>query len=364
VRGPRRPRLAGWRPDPYLHVGPDRLFNPHTDRVLKAGEPGHDLLRALLADSGRGLEDGPDLEALVAGGWLIPSDTDPDRLHRLKYVSLEAHTVCNQVCFFCPVSVAPRPAHFMPMSLFERIVGEIAALGSPIEAVFMNGYNEPTTDPRFVDLVTCLHAAGLPVAVLTNGAGLTPSRSERLLDLGGLAYLCVNLSTLDRARYRRDRGHDHLAAVLENLDYVRDLPVAKRMEIVVLGDGDARHAEDTRQVRERFSASRFDVRPERLDERAEYFSGDPSRERLPGSLCGCEQMGSRPIQHLHINPHGQCVLCCQDYDETVIVGDLRTDSLVDILAGPAFARARRRVYGLETAPEEFICHRCRWALRS
>ncbi|MDP9360967.1 MAG: hypothetical protein M3P29_05890, partial [Acidobacteriota bacterium] len=39
-------------------------------------------------------------------------------------------------------------------------------------------------------------------------------------------------------------------------------------------------------------------------------------------LAGCDNLGSRPLQHLHITPRGQCVLCCEDYDERYIVGDL------------------------------------------
>ena len=73
-------------------------------------------------------------------------------------------------------------------------------------------------------------------------------------------------------------------------------------------------------------------------------------------------MGSRPIQHIHINPYGQLLLCCQDYDEKEVLGDLREQKLRDILVSEEFARARRMVYGLEEAPASYICRNCKYSL--
>ncbi len=86
---------------------------------------------------------------LLASGGLAQSTTPQIDFDR--WVSLEAHSVCNQRCFFCPVSVAPREQYFMPTELYERIITEIADLGEPIEVVAMIQYNEPTVDRRFID---------------------------------------------------------------------------------------------------------------------------------------------------------------------------------------------------------------------
>ncbi|HEV7519322.1 MAG TPA: SPASM domain-containing protein, partial [Thermoanaerobaculia bacterium] len=79
-------------------------------------------------------------------------------------------------------------------------------------------------------------------------------------------------------------------------------------------------------------------------------------------LCGCDNVGSRPLQHLHITPRGLCVLCCEDYDEKYVVGDLAQQSVDEVLRGPELARMRRWVYGLEEAPRDFICRGCTFAL--
>lgn len=357
------PLALTWRANPYLHLGPDRIYNPHTDRTLLATEPGFNELVTVFA-SGETL---PGLEgaylALAEQGWLVDSRTDPDRAFYLKYVSLEAHTVCNQACYFCPVSLAPREPYFMPMELYQRIVSEVAELRQPVEALFMISYNEPTADPRFLEQVQIIRAAGLPPATLTNGTGLTPKRVDALVEMGGLRFLSINISTLDRDRYRQDRGHDHLQQVLRNLDYAKDRAVAQDMDIVVLGTGNDNHQEDFRQITARFAGSRFNVKYFVVNDRAGYLQVGLSGRERRGRLCGCNHMGSRPIQHLHITPKAECILCCQDYSETMVVGDLNRNSLREVLTGDDFARARRQVYGFEPVPDNYICHNCEFALK-
>ena len=249
----------------------------------------------------------------------------------------------------------------MPDELYARIVRELSEYRETIETVFMINYNEPTADRRFVDQVRLLKSAGLRPAVLTNGSGLTPDRVDAIVALGGLRFLSVNLSTLDRQRYAADRGVDQLDLVLRNLDYARDRAVAAETDLVVLGQGDERHRQDFEEIRRRFAGSRFTVKYFEVMDRAGYLAVGLRPSVPHPRLCGCENVGSRPLQHLHITPHGRCVLCCEDYSEHYVVGDLTKDSVTDVLTGPALAQMRRYAYGLEAAPPDFICRRCVFA---
>src|ERR1043166_4287497 len=142
-----RPHML--RPNPFLHVDADRIYNPLTDRALVAGDAEFELVR-----------------------------DDVSRKHRLKIVSLETATACNQKCYFCPVSIAPRADEVMSEAMFESIVGQLTAFGKTLESVFLQSYNEPTIDRRFVQQCRTLFAAKLPVAVLSNGSGLTPVKVD------------------------------------------------------------------------------------------------------------------------------------------------------------------------------------------
>ena len=340
------------RVNPFLHIDDDRIYNPLTDLALLAGDPEFAALRRAI----EGVEINDQLEK---NGWLVRGDVS--RSHRLKIVSLETMTACNQKCYFCPVSIAPREDYDMPVELFERIVGELLPYRDTLESVFLQSYNEPTIDRRFVEFCRTLFAAKLPVAVLSNGSGLTPAKVDALIESGPLRYLCINLSTLDRERYARDRGEDHLGIVLRNLDYLKSRPFADVMKMVVLGTGDPVHDADFEAISERFKETRFTVERHVVMDRAGWLDLGLKPDAPKRHLAGCDNVGSRPLQHLHITPRGQCVLCCEDYDEKYLVGDLTRNSIAEVLEGPELAAMRRWVYGIEEAPDDFMCRDCVFA---
>ncbi len=348
----RMPVISALRVNPYLHIDAERIYNPLTDRAITSSDPEWAPVRAAL-------DGGTAEENLEHGGWLVRED--PSRSYRLKIVSLETMTTCNQKCYFCPVSIAPREDEAMSDAMFERIVGELGEFRETIEGVFLQSYNEPTLDRRFVDQCRTLFAADLPVSVLSNGSGLTAAKVDALVDSGPLRYLCINPSTLDRERYKRDRGEDHLNLVLKNLDYAKDRPLAQDMRIVVLGIGNEEHHSDFEAIRDRFAGGRFTVDKHIVMDRAGWLDIGLAPPERKQQLRGCDNVGSRPLQHLHITPRGRCVLCCEDYDERYVVGDLTKNTIAEVLSGEEVARLRQWVYGIEEAPADFICRNCVFA---
>lgn len=350
--------------EPFLHYGPDRIYNTLTDRFIAAADPGFDELHRIRKGELTPADLSGNLRShMLADGWLIESGAkDVGSRYLLKYVSFEASTVCNQGCYFCPVSVDRREDHSMSMELYERITAQIAEHRATIDGVSMIHYNEPTADKRFLDQVRVLKRYGLPPAVLTNATGLTHDRVDAILEMGGLRYLSVNLSTLDRERYKVERGGDHLRLVMRNLDYIKDKPLAPQMDIAVLGKGDPVHKRDFEEIRDYFNNTRFNVQYYEVMDRAGAVPIGLHPETRHEKLCGCEQTGSRVVQWVHITPHADCVLCCQDYFDQYKIGNLEEQTLDEILSGPRMSLYRRWVYGVDEAPADFICRGCIYAL--
>src|SRR5947208_330332 len=137
--------------------------------------------------------------------------------------------------------------------------------------------------------------------------------------------------------------------------------IAEETVIVVLGDNDEPHRRDVREIRERFEPVGWDVKSFRI--RSRPGSGTFVPEPPPvKELKGCELMGSRPFEHLHVTATAKAVLCCQDYYERLPVGDLKTQTVAEVLGGDAMARLRRWTYGVEEAPADFLCRRCEFAI--
>lgn len=351
--------------EPFLQFNGRYIYNPLTGRRIDATcETGHLLVHCMRDPRKLHRLSHADRSAWIADGWIVEDDGRLDRRFMLRYVSLESHTVCNQACFFCPVSTDPRDQAFMPDDTYRSIVEQLAAYRSTIRGVFMMSYNEPTLDPRFVDHVRLLRESGLVPAVNSNGTGLTPDRVVSIRRAGGLGYLEINLSSLDREQYRRDRGEDHLGTVLRNLDYLAQHPVSERMEIAVLGRNDAEHERTLKRIRKRFAASPFRIRSGEIMDRAGNVDTGRRPVQAVARLGGCDNTGSRVVEHLHITPDGRCIVCCQDYFGRHIVGDLTTQTVAEVLQGEEFARARRWTYGMEEAPADFICRKCIFAVEA
>jgi hypothetical protein len=356
------PDRGPWRVSPWVHRESGRLYHPLEGRELTATDPDFGELHRLvgtnqtverLDDRGR---------RWLADGWLEPVAADRSREYRLRYVSVETCSNCTQGCYFCPVGSAPRATELMPTELYESIVDQLADHRPTLEGVGLSNYNEPTADRRFVDQVALLLRHDLPASVLSNGSGFTPDKVDAVVELGGLAYLGINISTLDRERYAADRGKDHLPRVLEHLDYMKDRPVAATMALVVLGHDDDAHRREIDALAERFAGSNFEVRPFDIMDRAGWLDVGIGPKAPHIRLRGCDNLGSRPLEHLHITAAGRVVFCCEDYDEIHTVGDLATQTIDEVLSGDEIARLRRWSYGIDEAPPDFMCRNCLFAL--
>jgi MoaA/NifB/PqqE/SkfB family radical SAM enzyme len=345
---------------PFLHDKGETLYNPITGQSLsKSGEAFQTLSRirgGLPAEADPGV-----LEHLRAARFLIDNVETESRRTHLLYLSLETCTVCNHRCPFCPVSVEPRDRHVMSRELFESIVDQVTEAGGKGVVVFLSNYNEPTMDPLFEERVRFLFARGLPVSILTNASGFTPQRSELFERLGRFRYIGVNLPTLRPDRYEKLHGTRDLSRVLENVEAMHARQISEETAIVVLGEEDQEHHRDVEEIRARFEPKGWSVKPFRIRSRPSsgtYVIEPPPLKRLRG----CELLGSRPFEHLHVTATAKVVLCCQDYYEKLTVGDLSTQSVAEVLGGDAMARLRRWTYGAEEAPEDFLCRRCEFAV--
>ncbi len=277
----------------------------------------------------------------------------------LRYIQIETTTRCNQRCHFCPVSVSQRPKAVLSLEKVQQIIQGISEY--PLEAVYLNGFNEPTYDKQLLDKVQSLRAAGLPLHLNSNGSGLTQTLTDGLL-AAGVAGFTLNLSTLDAERYLATRGSRDLPNVIQHLEYLLAHKGAAQVNMLVLGQLDAVHAQDIQAIQTHFAplGATLVICPI-----ADFAAGATQvlkRRLYHTQLRGC--IGQRHRHWLHFTPSAHAILCCQDYAQQYPVGDLHTQTPTEIYQSETFAQLRRWVEGEEPAPEDFICRTCVFALGS
>jgi MoaA/NifB/PqqE/SkfB family radical SAM enzyme len=345
---------------PFLHDRGSVLYNPLTGASLAKDGKAFQALSRIEQGLSPAADQGV-LDHLKAARFLIDDVEAEVRRSHLLYLSLETCTSCNHRCPFCPVSVDPREREVMTQPLFESILDQVIEAAGRNINVFLSNYNEPTVDPLFEERCAALFARGMTVSILTNASHFTPERGARLEAMGRFRYIGINLPTLDPERYEKMHGTRDLARVLANIDALHARSLAEETAIVVLGEEDEAHRRDIAQITERFGPLGWEVRPFRI--RSRPASGTFVPEPPPKKkLRGCELMGSRPFEHMHVTATAKAVLCCQDYYERLTIGDLKSQTVAQILGGDVMARLRRWTYGVEDAPADFLCRVCEFAL--
>jgi hypothetical protein len=69
---------------------------------------------------------------------------------------------------------------------------------------------------------------------------------------------------------------------------------------------------------------------------------------------GCERI----VNHLHVSFEGKVFLCCQDYEQRVVLGDLTRESIASIMSSETARRLRAEIFGLTAMSPGSLCLNC------
>ena len=287
---------------------------------------------------------------LIARKWL----QRPDQLcmeYVLTTAQIEVTAHCNWGCRFCPVSRDPKPSATMPMLLFDEILSKLA-VHDAMRYVTFHFYNEPTLDRFFVDRVFALRAYGLRLRLFTNASHLSSEKIDALVRSDVLDVLVVNLPSLREDEFReltQSRTHDKS---IRSLDAAADAGLPVRIAVNAC---DEQSADRVARLRERYEPRGIPVNPTITSDRAGAVDGRYNQDiRIKGPLRGC----GWPVNHAHFSVRGNMFICCNDYYQREVFGNIGSGSVDDIMTSQAAVRARRRVFGVAEAPDHFLCRSC------
>lgn len=332
--------LAYTPPEPVLHL-------------VSWGEV--DLLREMAADASRverlACDDPRRVADLLERGLLVDATAVlVDSVHPCMEIEINRH--CNYRCVYCPVSSTPKPKGFMADDTYRLVLDRVKDYGATM--VTLNHYSEPTLDPRLADRVEAAVDRGLRVGVSTNGSLLNRMLIRRLATLGQVR-VTVNLPSVDADRYRRLTGGGRLSRVIRNLEALHAAGVPTSLSINTPREGGTA---ELNAINQRFGEMFGEAVRWASDDRAGTLDNPDFADPIvhTGPLNGCVVVQGQ----LNVSWRGELFLCCQDFDQRYVFGDLHTSSIRQIKSGAAFKRAMRWIIGLATPPADFICTRCAW----
>lgn len=285
---------------------------------------------------------------------------------RFAKVNVEISNICNLQCSFCPEVI--RSKGMIDLGLFRTIIEQVAPL---TDLVCFHLMGDPLVHPDLPELVEICAERGVQIFFVTNGLLLREKQATLLLHP---AFHQVNFSLHSFPDNFPDRDP---APYLERIFAYTDQALRERPDLYinyrlwnlddVKGTGSKNRAMLAR-IEERFAVrvrSDVDVRLQkshRIRGRL-YLHFDtefiwPAMD-LPvlGETGRCHGLSS----HFGILVDGTVVPCCLDKEGDIPLGNIRNDSLVNILDAP---RSRLIVEGFRRGKlVEDLCKRCQYIER-
>lgn len=265
-------------------------------------------------------------------------------LHQPREVAIETLALCNARCTFCPYPTIERQGARMPDELLSRLMDELATFDHAFSFTPFK-LSDPLIEPRIEAILARL--AHIPMASLrlfTNGQALTEAKLRAIAGVRNVEHLWVSLNEIDAQRYREVMGLD-LRITLRNLDRLHDHVVAGSFghKVIVSAVGTER-TDVVAFIQGRWP--RFETW--RVTRNSWLGFTEAETTEVPDTTCG-------RWWEINIHADGKVALCCQDADARFAIGDVTTQTILEVYNSWYFKERRQKLLSRRQVP---VCRTC------
>jgi len=283
--------------------------------------------------------------------------------------NIETTNACNMRCEMCPrTTMMTRSIETMDPGLFELLVGQLHPFAEETwrrwdrfvaevygigvddmsenhfflhvipRVIQLHGYGDPLLDRNMARYVKLLSEAGLDSYFSCNPANIDIDRTVEMFE-NGLGYIKYSIETVDDSRHKQIRGEaseftQSYQRILSLLELKRRHGFKTVIVITMLDLNRKDQAEDYRLLREAFAGR--DVYLYLKSEDQQWYRQDyHGTKSVHWSEC-CKH----PWMSMTVKSNGEACMCMEDYDNEIVLGDTRRDTLADIWNGDAYRRFR------------------------
>jgi len=266
-----------------------------------------------------------------------------------RYLDIELTNRCNFHCLMCPVGTSSikRKKGFMDRELFHRILDEIQDHRTPLRFI---RWGEPLLHPHILDFLTMAKSAGSLLHINTNGSLLSEDYMDAFIGIP-VDSIKFSFQGVDRRSYREMRNIDFFDGLLDRIRVLSERRGDRRRPYIHVCTS------ITYETPEQVQAFSKRVAPyadqisigrtvlEHIDIPATRLSEEDRRtlqhlkeqESVVKKRLDCPEI----FDKLSINWDGTVSACCGDYDNLMLAGDVKQNSLHEIWYSDAINRFRR-----------------------
>ena len=274
----------------------------------------------------------------------------------IRHVQIEISNLCNYQCIFCPRTKTVRKKGMIDDTLFNRLLREVYDFGA--REMSFHYLGDPFLHPKLPEYVKKAKDIGYSyVYIDTNGFGATPDKLREVIDAGvDSIKFSVNAGT--RETYKFIHGVDALDRVVTNVAFCNEYrnKVNPQMKLFV----SCVYTKYTQHEKDIISVL-FNFCDEVIFQHAADFSGvmPEVNELLRGegdnnyaNVSPCPMV----FGGIYITYEGYLSACCANFDNHVVVADLKETSLREAWYCQAMTNLRKR--HLENDLKGIVCYNC------
>lgn len=269
-------------------------------------------------------------------------------------VMIENTNVCNANCIFCPHKIMKRKVGVMNMGLFKKIIEECKKV--KIEYVTIYGFGEPLLDKQFFERVEYTKSVGIQrVTTNTNGMYLDEEKIEKVFN-SGLDEIYVSFDAATSKTYKKIRPGLDFQIVKKNiLNLVkeRERRQSKKPEIVLSYVESRDNKHEIKKYIKQWKGMVDNISVSFI----QNWTGDiESGEILMGGRRDpCRLLWTDMV----ISWNGDVPLCCNDYGNRMILGNINDQSIKEVWGGDKLRIIRELHKGGEFEKIN-ICAKCEY----
>ncbi len=268
-----------------------------------------------------------------------------------KEIRFEVTNMCNANCVMCPREKMTRTQGILDMGLYIRTLDEACSMGATV--VSLENFGETFMDPFFFERAAYAKGKGMKVLTITNGSLFNKRAAERSIYFIDKIRFSVYGTTKDVYEpIHRGLKYD---TVIENVEYLLDLKkrsksAAPKVEVYFLYMDQNKHQAE--EFKKKWMGRVDDIamwKPHNWSDGRSYRKTGEGRKKV---TCGRPNKG--PIQ---VQWDGLVVPCCFDYNSSIVLGDLKKQTLRQVLESKEY-NAFRKAHAEGSFSQYPFCESC------
>ena len=283
--------------------------------------------------------------------------------------NIETTNSCNMRCEMCPrTTMMTRPIETMEPGLFKKIIDQLRPwtemewkdwqtfvtgkyqikpddmsenhffLYVIPKVIVLHGYGDPLLDKQIPQYVKWMTEKGIPSYFSCNPANINMSRTIETFE-NGLDYIKYSIESVDDTRHKQIRGYlsnfsKSYEKIVELLNVKAQKNLSTTIVITMLNLNKPGQKDEFERLKEKFKG--LDVYIYLKSQDQQWYEDNKAGTSSIHWLEFCQF----PWSSMTIKSNGESCECVEDFNNEIVLGDARVESLHDIWNGEKYHKFR------------------------